>query len=59
MATALRTTLRLIILINTTAPLAFGDDDEPADNDSTSTDLPTFLTEDEPVAAALNGASAP
>src|SRR5438045_840573 len=25
-----------------------GDDDAPADNDSASTDLPAFLTEDEP-----------
>jgi ParB family chromosome partitioning protein len=36
-----------------------GDDDAPADNDSASTDLPAFLTEDEPLAAALNGAAAP
>jgi hypothetical protein len=36
-----------------------GDDDEPADYESASTDLPAFLTDDEPVAAALNGASAP
>lgn len=33
--------------------------DRRAEIDIASSDLPSFLTEDEPVAAALNGASAP
>jgi hypothetical protein len=35
------------------------DDGEAGAIDSASTDLPSFLTDDEPVAAALNGASTP
>jgi ParB family transcriptional regulator, chromosome partitioning protein len=35
------------------------DDAEAGDIDIASTDLPAFLTEDEPAAAALNGAAAP
>ena len=35
------------------------DDAEPAEIDIASADLPAFLTEDEPVGVALNGASAP
>jgi ParB family chromosome partitioning protein len=35
------------------------DDGEAGEIDISSTDLPAFLTEDEPVGAALNGASAP
>jgi len=34
-------------------------DAEPAEINISSTDLPAFLTEDEPVGGALNGASAP
>jgi hypothetical protein len=35
------------------------DDDEAGDADIASTDLPAFLTDDEHVGAALNGATAP
>lgn len=35
------------------------DDTEAGDNHIASSDLPAFLTEDEPAAAALNGAAAP
>ena len=35
------------------------DDGAAAEIDITSTDLPAFLTEDEPGGVALNGASAP
>jgi ParB family transcriptional regulator, chromosome partitioning protein len=37
---------------------AISEDDQPADTSSASTDLPAFLTEDEPAAASLNGAAA-
>ena len=38
---------------------ADADDGEGGDTDTASTELPAFLTEDEPAAVALNGASAP
>ncbi len=42
------------------APLAGDPDDaEPAEIDLAAAELPAFLTEDEPVGTALNGASAP
>ena len=42
------------------APLAGDPDDaEPAEIDLAAAELPAFLTEDEPVGIALNGASAP
>ena len=46
--------------LDETAPLAGDPDDaEPAEIDSAAAELPAFLTEDEPVGVALNGASAP
>jgi hypothetical protein len=42
------------------APLAGDPDDgKPTEIDLAATELPVFLTEDEPGPAALNGASAP
>ena len=46
--------------LDETAPLGGDPDDaEPAEIDRAAAELPAFLTEDEPVGIALNGASPP
>jgi hypothetical protein len=44
--------------VDETAPLAGDADAEPGEIDLQATELPAFLTEDEPAGGALNAASA-